>query len=104
MIKVISYDGKYPNLCSGILTLNIDGKIVKFGNSYRFNEEDPEIEYYTFFWYSDCFRNLNFDMNWEKEPWSFNIDYFPEKYLPYFDEICEVFNENVPWGCCGGCL
>ena len=43
-------------------------------------------------------------MKWEKEPWSFNIDYFPEKYLPYFDEICEIFNENVPWGCCGGCL
>lgn len=31
-IKFISYTGKYPNLCSGVLTLEIDGRIIKFGN------------------------------------------------------------------------
>ena len=39
-VKFISYTGEYPNLCSGVLTLEID----------------------------------------------------------------EVFNENVEWGCCGGCI
>ena len=27
MIKFISYDGKYPHLCSGVLTVNIDGQL-----------------------------------------------------------------------------
>lgn len=26
MIKFISYDGKYPNFCSGTLILEVDGK------------------------------------------------------------------------------
>lgn len=30
-IKFISYTGKYPNLCDGILTLEIDGEQVSFG-------------------------------------------------------------------------
>lgn len=30
-VKFISYTGKWPNLCSGILTLEIDGKEVQFG-------------------------------------------------------------------------
>lgn len=30
-VKFISYTGKYPCLCSGILTLEIDGKKVRFG-------------------------------------------------------------------------
>lgn len=36
-IEFISYTGKYPNLCSGVLTLKIDDKIVHFGY-----EEDYE--------------------------------------------------------------
>lgn len=105
MVKFISYDGKYPNLCSGILTLLIDNKIVKFGQSYRFTEEEQN-EYYNSFWYSSGFPHLNFedDRFGEKYPWSFNEDQFPDKYLNYYDEICELFNENVAWGCCGGCL
>ena len=30
-IKFISYDGTYPTLCSGKLTVEIDGKVVTFG-------------------------------------------------------------------------
>lgn len=30
-IKFISYTGEYPNLCRGVLTLKIDGKILRFG-------------------------------------------------------------------------
>lgn len=33
-VKFISYTGKYPNLCSGILTLEIDGRTIRFGNRY----------------------------------------------------------------------
>ena len=29
-VKFISYDGKYPNLCRGKLTLEIDGEKVTF--------------------------------------------------------------------------
>ena len=29
-VKFISYTGEYPNLCSGVLTLEIDGKEYKF--------------------------------------------------------------------------
>lgn len=31
-VEFISYTGKYPTLCSGILTLKIDGEEVTFGN------------------------------------------------------------------------
>ena len=30
-VKFISYTGKYPCLCSGILTLEIDDKRIQFG-------------------------------------------------------------------------
>ena len=33
MVKFISYDGELPNLCSGILTLEIEGKTVTFGSN-----------------------------------------------------------------------
>ena len=33
-VKFISYDGKYPNLCSGRLVLEIDGERVAFSNDY----------------------------------------------------------------------
>lgn len=33
-VKFISYTGKYPNLCCGDLTLEIDGEKVIFGSMY----------------------------------------------------------------------
>ena len=44
-IEFVSYDGKYPNLCSGNLILNIDGTDYRFkyvlssGGSVYFNDD-----------------------------------------------------------------
>lgn len=51
-VKFISYDGKYPNLCRGVLILNIDGKNYSFG--YNWNRETD----FTSFWYSGVFADL----------------------------------------------
>lgn len=55
-VKFVSYTGRWPNLCSGVLTLEID------------------------------------------------VNKIPEQFRKYATEINEVFNDNVPWGCCGGCI
>ena len=88
MVKFIDYTGEYPNLCSGILTLEIDNKIVEFpkycmhsGGSVWFDEDWNE--------------------NIEEGDWSIDI---PQEYLQYKKEILEVVNENVTKGCCGGCI
>lgn len=84
-----SYTGDYPNLCSGDLTLVIDGEEVTFGDS----------------------KNAPYDSFWHSGGWfgdgegEWEIDYLeiPEKYRKYAREIDEVINENIPYGCCGGC-
>lgn len=110
-IEFVSYSGKYPNLCHGTLTLRIDGVEVVFGNNYRWNKTTCKVERiegtYDSFWSSGgcCgFHNNYSDEYVETAPWEINPDELPEKYREYAGEIAEVFNENVRWGCCGGCL
>ena len=86
-VKFISYDGKYPNLCRGILTVEIEGKIISIpryscssGGSVTWDEQ----------W--------NFYI--ERGPWTVNV---PDQYADYKEEIEECMNANVKWGCCGGC-
>lgn len=87
MIEFVSYDGKWPNLCSGELVLRIDGKerrlhrVLKSGGMCGFTE--------------------HWDGYVEQGPWSVNL---PEDLLGYKEEIERVVNKNVEWGCCGGCL
>ncbi len=104
-IKFISYTGRYPNLCRGILTLEINGERVSFGlNSIE--EKDKKIDYPPF-WESggECgFYNNYTESYTHKSKWIINKEEFPDKYKKYFKEIEEIFNENIPWGCCGGCL
>lgn len=88
MVEFVSYDGKYPNLCSGILVIKIDGKTVTLpryclvpggGTNWR---QDLVLE----------------------GPWELDEMFFPKEYEPYKNDILCVINKNIPWGCCGGCL
>ena len=106
-IKFVSYTGRYPNLCSGQLTLLINGCEYKFGtDSYElFNDDRDTLPK---FWESggDVFFDSDYDGTCYTAPWQLGSDY---KKLPTFlkgheQELIDVFNANVPYGCCGGCL
>lgn len=88
MVEFISYDGEYPNLCAGILKLRIDDKELEFPR-YSLTSGG----------------SVEFDEDWQEYiaegRWSVDV---PKKYAAYKDEIERVVNENVPWGCCGGCV
>ena len=111
MIKFISYTGKYPNLCSGVLTVDIDGKTVKFGHNsldYDYKSSKYNDDSYDKFWSSGgcCgFRNDYSESYVERSEWRFSYD--ADKVIPDWidkEELLKVFSENVEFGCCGGCL
>jgi hypothetical protein len=90
MIKFISYDGHYPNLCSGTLVLEMNG-----------------IQYSIIRGLSSG-GSVSFDEHWSEEvtdgPWTLNIDNFPAILKPLEYEITHLINAHIPWGCCGGCV
>lgn len=85
IVEFVSYDGAYPSLCAGTLVLRIAGELVTFPKYCLMSggcvpcEEDEVLT----------------------GEWLVAV---PEKYSFCFDEIHKVVNENVPHGCCGGCL
>lgn len=90
MVKFISYNGSYPNLCSGTLVIEVDGK------EYEMN-------------YILCSGgSVWFDDGWcehvESGEWSIREDELPEEIRKYKNEIEDLVNANVSWGCCGGCV
>jgi len=87
-IEFVSYSGQYPTLCFGTLILRVHGSEVIMGRCLSSG------------------GSVSFDENWDEEitegPWS--VDSWPS----FFDEdmkkeALEVINDNIPWGCCGGC-
>lgn len=88
MVKFVSYNGAYPNLCSGKLILNIDGN---------------DIEFPDFCMHSGGY--VSFDEDWNEHvsygDWTVDV---PEEYAHLTNEIEKCVNENVPCGCCGGCI
>jgi len=100
-IKFISYDGSFPNLCSGDLKLDIDGKVYTFGG-YGHNGPD----HYDCFWSSG--GSVWFDDDWgdhiSSGPWVISKDELPDFLKSEYKKISRIFNENVPFGCCGGCV
>ena len=117
-VKFISYDGEYPNLCSGVLTLEIDGVQYKFGHHYQYyhydektkgwkhTDEDPEHPNFDSFWTSGGGCSHDNDWNWDvrEGEWQIDVNDLPEQFQDLACEIDEVFNANVEWGCCGGCI
>jgi hypothetical protein len=88
MVRFISYNGTFPNLCSGTLVLEINGEVVTF----------PP--------YCMCSGGrVWFDGEWsehvESGEWDVEI---PKQYEGYRSEILQIVNENVLYGCCGGCV
>lgn len=77
MVEFVSYDGAYPNLCSGQLVLKINGQAREFP------------------------RYCDWNAHIENGRWSIDL---PEDLEPLRKEIEECINENIPYGCCGGCV
>lgn len=111
-IKFISYDGKYPNLCSGVLTIEINSERVIFGipTNLPYEEMNKYLKsenYNPSFWMSGgrCWFSDNYaTAHVDSAPWEFDIDKLNDKYKPYSDDIFEIFRNNVEMGCCGGCI
>lgn len=89
-LKFVSYDGKFPNLCSGTLVISLDN--VKYSMKYCLCSGG----------------SVWFDNEWsehvESGAWTVLIKQLPEPLKPFFMEIEQLVNENVEWGCCGGCV
>lgn len=98
MIKFISYTGKYPALCKGTLTLQIDGELVSF---QPFN---GNISIYEKFWFTGGKISYDEDWRWTKGPWFVDKNVLPDKYKKYADELEVIVNKHIPQGCCGGCI
>lgn len=100
-VKFISYTGKYPHLCCGDLTLEIDGEKVIFWSMHcsRMNKRKG---IYPIFWHSGGYISRDYEAHTGE--WQIDVSEIPEKYRKYASEIDEVFNANVPYGCCGGCI
>lgn len=114
-VRFISYTGDYPNLCYGVLTLEIDGKEYKFGHNYSnyhyvngkdiFTDEDPANPNFEQFWSSGGRITGGMeDLHAETGEWEIDANYLPEQFKDLANEIDKVFNYNVPYGCCGGCI
>lgn len=89
--EFVSYDGAFPNLCNGTLVIRVDGK-------------EYSLEPYVL----ESGGSVSFDDEWNEEvtqgPWKVDSDYLPEELKPFKAEITELVNDNVEFGCCGGCV
>lgn len=100
-VKFVSYTGRYPNLCRGVLTLLIEGKEVRFGHNYMIYDSWKTDGNYDAFWSSGGGLDSNYCAY--KGEWEIDVEKLPEEYKKYATEIDEIFNSEVPYGCCGGC-
>lgn len=101
-VEFVDYTGEFPCLCSGEVTLKIDGQVVEFCR-YKSDSEKTGKPYLSLTSGGRCY--FDDDVEWhdhvEYGPWSIDLD---PRYAEIEDEILEVINSNIPWGCCGGCL
>ena len=102
-IDFVDYTGSWPNLCSGTLILRIDGEIYSFGGYFDVNDEGVDNHCFPAFWSSGG------SVSWCDDEEVEEGDWYQSRELPDFlkgheDEIMSIMNENVPHGCCGGCI
>lgn len=108
-VQFVSYTGKYPCLCEGVLTLKIEGKDEMFGVDYSKPDwRETEKKNHPKFWKSGGsagFSGGGYARSYvNNSEWIIDAKKIPEQYQKYASEIDRAFNENVRHGCCGGCL
>ena len=97
--RFVSYTGKSPNLCMGILTLSINGINKTFGM-----DDNCDYDKFWFSGGSTGFRNGYSDSYIKKGEWYIDEYRLPDELRPFATLLIDLFNDNVPNGCCGGCL
>lgn len=88
-LKFVSYDGRYPSLCSGTLTI----KDETFGRFYRLTNVLKSG--------GKCSAHTGGRRS--TGPWRIYKDELPKELVPYIKDIQKLVNDNVEHGCCGGC-
>ena len=128
MIEFVSYEGKFPNLCEGLLIVRIDGRLYAFSPYYdsmyrsflnRFNRtealEDDSITKVSGFylrsggyidWGEDGENPKIVKGKWIIDDKSMKLEN-GERFIlsgEQKSELEKVINQNIELGCCGGCV
>lgn len=97
-IKFISYDGEYPNLCSGKLTYSVND--VLFEKEYVLSSGGE------CYWDSENQEEII-----TQGKWNFTHDFVKkekesERGLTKVEQknLLSQINKQISWGCCGGCM
>ena len=89
-LTCVSYDGGYPNLCSGALVLAIDGKDVAFPSYCLVSSGSVSFD--------GDWNEIVTEGDWGIKEWPKD---FPEELKA---EANKIVNDKIPHGCCGGCV
>lgn len=129
MIEFVSYDGKFPTLCEGLLVVRIDGRLYAFSpysneSLYRsfWNRldrmevlEDDNITK-VFGFYLESGGHIDWGENRESPKivegkWTIDDETMKLENGVRFilsgeqrSELEKVINQNIEFGCCGGCV
>ena len=82
----IEYDEHYPNLCYGNLIVFVDDEKFLFPNCLMSGGGLTED-------YENTYKG-----EWTITDWPKN---FPEELK---NDVLKIVNEQIPFGCCGGCI
>lgn len=128
MIEFVSYEGKFPNLCEGLLVVRIDGRLYAFSPYYdsmyrsfwnRFNrtealEDDSITKVFGFYlksggridWGEDGENPKIVKGKWIIDDKSMKLENGVRFILSgeQKSELEKVINQNIEFGCCGGCV
>ena len=128
MIEFVSYDGEFPTLCSGLLVVRIDGRMYALcpysdrslyrGFWSRYNrteilEDDRIIKVFGFYlesggridWGDDGERPEIVQGEWTIDDETMKLENGVRFILSgeQKSELEKVINQNIEFGCCGGC-